>query len=489
MSRANNGSSNGHTPAQPAEPSRRPPVPLSLAAESMVNFTTTEGVKLCGAPVRLTKLAAAFEVHGGGSALRLSEAIPDFEITSQRQTVYSGRARISNLMDGGSKMIGEVSLEETGWTHALRAGVLENPATLNAEVARFFQEWQGYYKISNEFKVAIADIHSFLTESQIWLDRLEMAAQGQHADILRLAEQLELRVLTSIRNLTDRVEEILQGVAPEFLPSHRIYCRRILHPLTLASPFMHRTFIKPLGYAGDHEMVAMMFRNRFQGESLFARLLNSYALHLPPVVAHRNRIEYLVKQLQEESLRFYGKADRLRVFNLGCGPAQEVQFFMERSELSNHVDFTLADFNQETVERTNRILQENKTRHHRRTGIKTIRCSVQQLLKDSLSSERRGRLGHYDFIYCAGLFDYLADSTCRQLMDVFFEMLKPGGLLVATNVDNHEARHQQECFLDWQLIYRDHKQLQSVGPEKADPQNITLRRDASGVNVFLEVRK
>ncbi|HEX9046287.1 MAG TPA: hypothetical protein VF988_04615, partial [Verrucomicrobiae bacterium] len=383
MSHATNGSSKGHkTPRLAAGLSQRQAVSPSFAAESMVNFTTLEGAKLCGAPVRLSRLAVIFEVHGGGAALRLSEAIAAFEITSQRQTVYSGPARITNLLDGGSKLICEASLEAKYWTDPSLAQALHDPAGLEAEVARFYQEWQGYYKISREFKVAVADIQSYLSELQVWLDRLEMTAHGRHANVRPLAEHLEERVLASIRNLTDPLEKILDGVAAEFLPSHWIYCRRILHPLTLASPFMHRTFVKPLGYAGDYEMVAMMFRDRFQGDSLFAQLLNSYALHLPPVVAHRNRIESIVKRVEEEALRFHRKVGRLRVFSLGCGPAQEVHFFMAHSELANKVEFTLADFNAETLERAHQALRDTKNRHNRSTVIKTVKCSVQQLLKD-----------------------------------------------------------------------------------------------------------
>jgi len=252
---------------------------------------------------------------------------------------------------------------------------------------------------------------------------------------------------------------------------------------------MHRAFIKPFGYAGDHEVVAMMFRDRFQGDSLFAQLLNSYALHLLPITAHKNRIEYLTHRLQDEVLRSMTKGKRTRMFSLGCGPAKEAQFFLEKNTLSDQTEFTLSDFNEEALNETSRTLNEVKMRFGRQTRIKTIKSSVQQLLKDAAHPARRDRLGRFEFVYCAGLFDYLPDRTCQQLMEVFFEMLQPDGLLVVTNVDNHQARNQMECFLDWQLIYRTNEELKSLSPKKADPEKIGIRRDPSGVNVFLEIRK
>ncbi len=31
--------------------------------------------------------------------------------------------------------------------------------------------------------------------------------------------------------------------------------------------------------------------------------------------------------------------------------------------------------------------------------------------------------------------------------------------------------------------------MRSVSPQKADPQDVSIKRDATGVNVFVEVRK
>jgi extracellular factor (EF) 3-hydroxypalmitic acid methyl ester biosynthesis protein len=61
---------------------------------------------------------------------------------------------------------------------------------------------------------------------------------------------------------------------------------------------------------------------------------------------------------------------------------------------------------------------------------------VHQILKDSSRAGAGFEVGGYDFVYCAGLFDYLSDRICRRLLEVFYDLLAPGGLLVATNVDS-----------------------------------------------------
>ena len=74
-------------------------------------------------------------------------------------------------------------------------------------------------------------------------------------------------------------------------------------------------------------------------------------------------------------------------------------------------------------------------------------------------------------------------------MDIFYDMLASDGLLIATNVDKHPARNEMECFLEWHLVERDNGRFRAVAPQKAVAENILLKRDQTGVNVLMEVRK
>ena len=195
---------------------------------------------------------------------------------------------------------------------------------------------------------------------------------------------------------------------------------------------MHRTFEKPLGYAGDYEMVNMMTQNPFKGDSYYARILNAYFLKTPPVVAHRNRIDTLVKHLQAEVLRANQSGRRARVFNLGCGPAAEIQTFLQNVSWSSLADFTLLDFNDETVVFAQQTLGRIRNENARKTGLEVIKKSVAQLLKDNAKLKPVS----YDLVYCAGLFDYLPDNVCTRLLEVFYELTAPGGLILVTNVDS-----------------------------------------------------
>ncbi len=494
MSQTLNGTKQGnghHLPGLPPAPVRRA---TAASKDNGVTFRTADGMMRHGTIVRVTLHTACFEIHDPTLVLRLSEALQDFQIFFQGQTTCGGRAVICGLVESGFKTACEVKLHDMNWSGLDPVLALQPRHRMDEQFKAFLGEWQNQCKVKPGFKNAAIDLLSFFNDSQVWLNRVELGIRNLPAREQVRAEQEALVQLnphftSAAGSINEKFEHELNQVEAELRPLHQAFVRRFLHPVTQCSPFMHRAFEKPLGYAGDFEVVDMMFRNPFQGGSYFAKLLNAYALQLPPVVAHRNRIEYLHKKLNDESLQALTQGRSLRVFNLGCGPAREVQQFLAGSNLSSQASFVLADFEEKTLIHTNHVLHELKARHQRRSQIKTVKLSVAQLIKEH---ERRGRQAaaeQYDFVYCAGLFDYLTDAVCQHLMDAFYAMLAPGGLLVATNVDKHAAINQMECFLDWHLKYRDTQKMRDLSPQAAGPEDVVIKRDPSGANVFIEVRK
>jgi extracellular factor (EF) 3-hydroxypalmitic acid methyl ester biosynthesis protein len=490
MSQALNG--NGCAAGSVRKPVRTGPAPQ--VPETAVTFRTADGLERHATIVRTSLPTAHFEVYDPTLVLRLSEVLDAFQIHFQGRTAYSGRAVVRGLVDSGFKVSCEAKLNEDSWCGLSSLSAVCQTDGAPPAFADFLAEWQKLSRVQPAVKTTATDLLTFFTELQIWLNQVELSLRVQPTKAQDRLEReilldLDPHFIRAITGITERFEHALNEMEPELRPLHQSYLRRFLHPLTQCSPFMHRAFEKPLGYAGDFEVVDMMFRDPFQGGTLFAKLLNSYALQLPPVAAHRNRIQYLTNMLANESLRARSRNRLAKVFNLGCGPAREVQRFMAGNSLSDHAGFVLADFEERTLKHTEGVLHDLKKNHYRKTQIKTSKISVAQLLKQH---ERRGRLEpaeQYDVVYCAGLFDYLTDTVCRQLMAVFYAMLRPGGLLVATNVDTHAAINQMECFLDWHLFYRNPARMRELAPAPAGHDEVVVKSDPTGANVFVEVRK
>jgi extracellular factor (EF) 3-hydroxypalmitic acid methyl ester biosynthesis protein len=320
---------------------------------------------------------------------------------------------------------------------------------------------------------------------------LRSAPAGRHPELEQAAAtQVSASAIPHIDGLFEKFELLAADVEEDLRPLHRTYLKRQLHPLTLCSPFAQRTFTKPLGYAGDYEMVNMIGRNTPAGASLFAKVVDAWFLHQPPARAHRNRIDYLTQRICDETVRAGLGPRSARVFNLACGPALEVQQFLRDWSLSDRADFTLLDFNQETLDHASAVLEKFKRQHVRATGLHYVKKSVQQLLKEAGKVAERPAEAQYDMVYCAGLFDYLSDFVCRRLMDVMYHWLAPGGLLLVTNVDtSNPLRQGMDYLLDWRLVYRTAAQSLGLRPAQALPEAITVKSDSTGVNLFIEVRK
>ena len=466
----------------------------SNVKESLVVCQTNQGVQIRAGLVRLTRYLAVFEVYNPYLVFQMSEMLQDFHIILLDRTVYAGRAVVNNLLNTGTLTVVEAKLEESAFT----VPTLEPGGTaggLGDGFEDFLRQWQGAYKVRPEFKVVVADMQTFLMDLRLWLEQVELEIRSAPAaNRLEMERQAARRIGASVVPAFDamheRLESLSEDIEVDLRPAHQNFAKRQLHSLVMCSPFAYRTYHKPLGYAGDYEMVSMIIRDPCEGASLYAKVVNQWFLSQWPARAHRNRIQYLKEMLTQEALRGARESRVIRVLNLGCGPAQEVQQFLATTSLCQQAEFTLLDFNEETIRHTTGVLDECKRRYGRRTPIQVQKKSVQHILKERSKQVVKGPEGKYDLIYCAGLFDYLPDRTCRQLMNIFYDWLAPGGLVAATNVDDCKPfRHMLEFVLDWQLIYRSQKEGLALAPERMAPGEITLRRDPTAVNLFIEVRK
>jgi extracellular factor (EF) 3-hydroxypalmitic acid methyl ester biosynthesis protein len=387
-----------------------------------------------------------------------------------------------------------VKLEESGWVQeAMTIAQAFTVGSLAKEFRNFFGGWQKSYKVLPEYKVAIADLQMIFIELRLWLDKIEVEIQLQPVEVRAEIEKLLINdlqdyILATVGHLLERFEQVAEGVTMDARPAHIAYLQQQIHPFVLSAPFINRTFSKPLGYAGDYEMVSMMVRNPYEGSSLFAKILNFIFLKTPPVEAHRNRIVYLKQMLLEETARARGNAAgrRVRFLNLGCGPAKEIQEFLAQHHVCDWAEFLLMDFNEETLDYTAKTLNEIKQSHERSTEFQFMKKSVQQLLREASKLEP---LGKFDVVYCAGLFDYISDEVCEKLLEIFYSLTKPGGLVVATNVaDTNPSRGWMEYALDWHLIYRNVEQFHNLVPAAIRPEAI-VRAIGTGVNIAVEIRK
>jgi extracellular factor (EF) 3-hydroxypalmitic acid methyl ester biosynthesis protein len=459
---------------------------------SMVSFKTSAGFKGQANVLRLSPQSVTFEVYSPEAIIRVSELLNEFEILADSKPVYSGKALVTNILNTGTATACEASLADP--IPGLESMKASSPEKICLNGFRaFLSRWEKVYRVSQDYKVVIADVQSFLSSLRMWLDQLDAGLQSSPAGDrpkleAEVAKGLRTQVSAALSNLFERFEAVAEKIDPELLPAHRAFGQRQLHPYLLCAPFIHRTFAKPLGYAGDYEMMNMILRNGLEGTSLYAKLTNAYLLDQVGPQAVRNRVGYLYGKIADETCRVARLGRRANIYNIACGPAREVENFLSEHPLADQTQFHFLDFDAETLEYAGSRMEKVRRSRNLKTQVKLVRKSVHQMLRSN-GKPMTGEEG-YDLIYSSGLYDYLNDRVIKALNTYLYDRLRPGGLLTVGNfAPNMPVRNFIEHFLEWFLIYRNADQMADLAPHQASLADCRVVAEPTGTNIFLEVRK
>lgn len=104
----------------------------------------------------------------------------------------------------------------------------------------------------------------------------------------------------------------------------------------------------------------------------------------------------------------------------------------------------------------------------------------------------QGQSWDFDFVYAAGLFDYLAGNVAQALTARMFAMTGPGGQMLVPNfAPQVRDRACMETFTDWHLSYRDEYHMAALA-EGLDPEEIEsydVYSGPAGSVVYLVVKE
>jgi extracellular factor (EF) 3-hydroxypalmitic acid methyl ester biosynthesis protein len=99
--------------------------------------------------------------------------------------------------------------------------------------------------------------------------------------------------------------------------------------------------------------------------------------------------------------------------------------------------------------------------------------------------------GRFDFIYSAGLYDYLADDVAAALTRKLNAMLAPGGVLLVANFMRGIAdRGYMEACMDWWLFFRSLDDLVRLGRAACvENGSLSVFGSPDGYLGYLEIRR
>lgn len=466
------------------------PVQQQRPYDPVVTFQNSQGDSARGTLTSLQRHALVMEIYNPYSIVQVSEVLKDLTIRSGNRSIYKGKAVVVSLLNTGLMAVVSVTLIDE-WNDL--GGIDHSDSSVSEAVARFVQEWESRGRVNENYQVVVNDLRAYFSEVTRWLDKADITAdlprdaQGRVQD--DVFYEIARPLMATVQGYLVRFETEAAKVPPELEPVHRAFAQAAIHPLVLRAPFVYRTFAKPLGYAGDYQMVNQILGDPREGPSTYFELVNFVFLQSSVASAHRNRVDILLERLQTLAAQARQQGRPLRILNVGCGPAGELQRLAATLQPLDHLDVTLMDFSEETLNYTHQKLIDAAKATGREPLKVTLRHeSVHQLLKRSSRDRDVALEEQFDYIYCAGLFDYLADKACARLIAYFDHHLRPGGTLLVTNVhSSNPERFWMEHFMEWYLIYRDEAGLTKLFPETL-PDTKTYT-DATGVNLFAEAVK
>jgi hypothetical protein len=268
-----------------------------------------------------------------------------------------------------------------------------------------------------------------------WTPALDTVNQQLHEG------QIAIALDDLFDDLRDRREE-----EPEEWPAYARAC--LNHPISgllHQDPFTYRAFAKPRGYAGDAVMMDYIYglgeaASAARNATPLGRAIFQYMDTRPSAKAVRYRRHLIAGLIDRVAER--GDA---RVLAIAAGHLREVE---SSSAVQNGTLQEFVAFDQD--EASLAVVAAD----YAHLGIQMMAGSVRQILSGKAS------LGQYDFVYAAGLFDYLSEPAAAALTRHMFEMTRPGGLMLIPNfLTSVRDVGYMEAFMDWHLIYRNHADM------------------------------
>lgn len=258
-----------------------------------------------------------------------------------------------------------------------------------------------------------------------------------------------------------KLEAATAGFTREEHERHGFYLRRMVWPYILGAAIMRRTNLKPRGYAGDAEIMRMIYENRYEGRYVFNQLLHKHAVEHPGAQAVRNRRRMIPRILRDVLERFPAIGTHgFRILSVACGPAWELQDLFRSAEDFARFSCTLLDQDEEALELARQGIRRIEAARGIHLEASYVGDSVRTMLRER---DLAARFGRFHLAYSMGLFDYLTTPVARAVLARLWELVLPGGTLVVGNFHpGCRSRAYMDYWCDWALGYRTEEEFRAL---------------------------
>jgi SAM-dependent methyltransferase len=215
-------------------------------------------------------------------------------------------------------------------------------------------------------------------------------------------------------------------------------------------PFTRWSFEKPRGYSGDASLIDFIYGHPAVAHEVAKSTplglgIYEYTRNAPGPVAVRERRDILTRHVDEIAAE---KGPETEILTVAAGHLREADssVALKGGRIKRWVALDQDPLSIGSI-----------ARDFQGTCIEAIDGSVRGLLS------KKHQLGKFDFIYAAGLYDYLADKVAIKLTQACMEMLKPGGVFLFANFAQDMADDgYMESYMNWALLLRSEADMWNV---------------------------
>lgn len=229
-------------------------------------------------------------------------------------------------------------------------------------------------------------------------------------------------------------------------------------------------FLKPNGYPGDYLFLDRIYTNHISSNPKYC-IWDEYVQQNGASNAVRNRKEYF-KNLVRAKAR---PALKMKVLNIVSGSGRELAELYDDASMKN-IHTTCVEIDEKAIAFSKEL---NKT------NLDCIEYINSNIFRYQTKES-------FDFIWAAGLFDYLNDKTFVKLLMRFAAWQKKGGEIVIGNYNeaHNPGRDYMEVLGDWRLIHRTEEQLLQLARDAGFSENeIHVSRMPDNVILYLHIHK
>lgn len=230
------------------------------------------------------------------------------------------------------------------------------------------------------------------------------------------------------------------------------------------------SFLKPHGYAGDHELIDRIY-SKWTSDDEKHHKWDALYHEMEATRAVRNRKEYFLNLVSKLDSSVKNKP---LVLDLGSGPCSDLYQYLVTFPKTK-VKFDCLDMDETAIEYASAVC-DNYT------------DKIEFIHKNAF---RYKTLKRYDLIWSAGLFDYFSDKLFVRLTNRMYQLLEEGGELVIGNFsDENPSRGLMEVILQWYLHHRSESKLIELALlAGVKEKNIKVKSEQTGVNLFLHLKR